>query len=199
MLYQLLDGPYPNFIEAIVDVNKEHSFAGNVLYASSLCESPLGRRMPSLPYKTILMIGAVVDVALHSGKELVSAHGLADRLHLSRRYLESGLQALVREGILQGVRGARGGYMLAKARGAISVYDIAEAVKTIETDEPNKEYPGLLGAVVVPMLADVEAELETHLKRITVEDLVQAVPKENRPKPKRPNLVTTNFGGASSF
>src|SRR5882757_2933223 len=112
-----------------------------------LRESPQGRLMPSLSYKTVLMIGAVVDVALHSGKELVTGPDLADRLQLSRRHLESALQALVHEGILVGVRGPRGGYKLAKAPGAISVYDISEAVKT--TEEPSEEFYGLLWFVLV--------------------------------------------------
>ena len=115
----------------------------------------------------------IIHIALHPVEELVSSHEIADRLQLPGRSLEPVLQALAREGILAGVRGARGGYKLAKARGAISVYDISEAVRTVETEEP-KEFPGLLGSVVVPMLADAEAELETRLKRITVDDLVRA-------------------------
>ena len=131
--------------------------------------------MSSLPHKSILAIGAVVDVALHSGKERVSAVDLADRLHLSRRHLEHVLQALVREGILVGLRGPRGGYRLARARQAISAYDVLQAVKTFETKKPSKEFPGLLGAVVVPALAQAEQCFASALKRISVEDLARAV------------------------
>jgi Rrf2 family protein len=130
--------------------------------------------MPLLPHKTILVIGAVVDIALHSSEGAVSAHDVADRLHLPRRHLEPVLQALVREGILAGLRGPRGGYMLAKARQAISVYDISEAVKTVETEEPSKKLPWLLGAVVLPTLVQAEEYLESSLKRLTMEDLVRA-------------------------
>ena len=45
-----------------------------------------------------------------------------DRLQLPRRHLEPALRALVREGILKGLSGRRGGYRLARARQAISVY-----------------------------------------------------------------------------
>jgi len=129
--------------------------------------------MPLLPDRTILVIGAVVDIAMYSVEERVSLRDLADRLNLPRRrYLERDLQALVREGILVGVRGPRGGYKLAKAPGAISVYDISRAVK--DTEEPNKEFPGLLGAVVVPTLAQAEQCFGSALKHITVEDLVRA-------------------------
>jgi Rrf2 family iron-sulfur cluster assembly transcriptional regulator len=91
--------------------------------------------MRLLPHKTVLAIGAVIDIALHSGEGAVSAHNVADRLDLPRRHLEPVLQAL--EGILAGVRGQWGGYMLAGARQAISIYDISEAVKTVEKEEPN--------------------------------------------------------------
>jgi len=128
--------------------------------------------MPLLSHDTILAIGAVVDIALHSGKEPVRSRDMADRLQLSRRCLEPVLQPLVRKGILQGVRGANGGYKLAKARDAISVYDISKAIR--DTEERSKEFPGLLGAVVVPTLAQAEQCFGSTLKRITVEDLVRA-------------------------
>jgi len=129
-------------------------------------------RMPLLPHSIILAIGAVVDIALRSSKEPVSARDIADRLELPRRYLEPVLQVLVRKGILRGVRGMNGGYILAKDRDAISIYDISKAVK--ETEERNKEFPGLLGAVVVPTLAQAEQCFGSTLKRITVDDLVRA-------------------------
>jgi Rrf2 family iron-sulfur cluster assembly transcriptional regulator len=127
-------------------------------------------RMPLLPHRITLVVGAVVDIALHKHREPVSAHDLAERLQLRRRYLEPALQVLVREGILVGVRGARGGYMLAKAPGAISVYDIFEAAQTIETEEPS----GLLRTVVVWALTQAEQCFVSALKRITVEDLVHS-------------------------
>src|SRR4051812_10917317 len=65
--------------------------------------------MPLLSHDTILAIGAVVDIALHSGKEPVRSRDMADRLQLSRRCLEPVLQPLVRKGILQGVRGRMAG------------------------------------------------------------------------------------------
>jgi Rrf2 family transcriptional regulator, iron-sulfur cluster assembly transcription factor len=88
--------------------------------------------------------------------------------------LEPVLQALVREGILVGMRGPRGGYKLAKSRQAISVYDISEAAKTVEPEKPSKKFSGLLGAVVMPTLAQAEQCFASALERITVEDLVQA-------------------------
>ena len=69
-----------------------------------------------LSRRSLLSIAAVVDIALHSRPMPVSAKMLAGRHDLPPRHLETVLQALVRDGILKGVRGPRGGYELAKER-----------------------------------------------------------------------------------
>jgi len=120
-----------------------------------------------LPRKIILATGAVVEVAMHKGP--VSSHDLDHRLQLPRRYLEPILQALTRKGILVGRHGKRGGYRLAKAQQAISVYDIFEAVKTLETGKSKIELPWW-----PPTLAQAEQCFASALERITVEDLVRA-------------------------
>jgi len=130
--------------------------------------------MPLLPNRTILAIGAVVDIAMYSGKEPVSAPDFTDRLQLSRRQLEPLMQALVREGILRGLRGPKGGYRLARRPHVISIYDICKAIKTDESEKQNNELSGLLGAVVMPTLAQAELCFASALKRLSVEDLVQA-------------------------
>ena len=130
--------------------------------------------MPLLPSRTILAIGAVVDIAMYSGKEPVTAPDLARRLRLPRRHLEPLLQALVREGILLGLRGPKGGYKLAKARQATSVFDISKAAKTLEPPNPSREFSGLAGAIVMPTSAQAEQAFAFALARMSVEDLVQA-------------------------
>ena len=68
-----------------------------------------GVRMALLPRKGLLAIAAVIDVALHGKGRPVSAKALAARHSLPARHLEPVLQALVRMGVLRGVRGPRGG------------------------------------------------------------------------------------------
>ena len=73
-----------------------------------------GVRMALLSRKGLLAIAAVIDVALHGKGRPVSAKALAARHALPARHLEPVLQALVRMGILRGIRGPRGGYELAR-------------------------------------------------------------------------------------
>src|SRR6187549_1319216 len=68
-------------------------------------------RMALLSRKGLLAIAAVIDVALHGRGGPVSAKVLAERHALPARHLEPVLQALVRVGILKGIRGPLAGAM----------------------------------------------------------------------------------------
>ncbi|MGC2127916.1 MAG: Rrf2 family transcriptional regulator, partial [Methylovirgula sp.] len=78
--------------------------------------------------RSMLALGAVVDIALHARPQPVAAKTLAGRLDLPPRHLETLLQALVRADILKGVRGPRGGYELARERRRISAAEVVRAV-----------------------------------------------------------------------
>ena len=88
-----------------------------------------------LPQKGILAIAAVVDVALQTVGRPISAKTLATRHGLPPRRLESVLQPLVRDGILKGLRGPRGGYALARDCRHVTVSDVLRAVGTVDSLE----------------------------------------------------------------
>ena len=131
--------------------------------------------MPLLPRKGILAIAAVIDIALHAHGRPVAAKALAGRHRLPPRHLEPVLQALVRHGILKGVRGPRGGYELAREQRRISADDILRAAGTVEdAGEAPLNGSALLTQVVVPALAQAEQSFAAALARISVEDLVRS-------------------------
>src|SRR5712672_1424140 len=109
--------------------------------------------MSLLPHKGALAIAAVIDIALNAHGRPVAAKALATRHRLPPRHLEPVLQALVRHGILKGVRGPRGGYELARERRLITADDILRAAGTVE-DKSDPPVAGsfLLDQVVVPAL-----------------------------------------------
>jgi Rrf2 family iron-sulfur cluster assembly transcriptional regulator len=131
--------------------------------------------MPLLPRKGILAIAAVLDIALNARGRPVAAKSLADRHRLPPRHLEPVLQALVREGILRGVRGPRGGYELARDESDIAANDILRAAGTVDeaTEEPLTG-SALLSDVVVPALERAEEKFSEALARITVADLLRS-------------------------
>ena len=63
--------------------------------------------MSLVSHKGAISIAAVIYVAINSATGPVSSKALAMRLKLPLRHLEPVLQALVRDGILKGIRSAR--------------------------------------------------------------------------------------------
>ncbi len=130
--------------------------------------------MALLSRKGLLAIAAVIDVALHGRGRPVSAKALALRHRLPARHLEPVLQALVREGILKGIRGPRGGYELARERRRITADDILRAAGTIEeNNDPALSSSPLFNEVVKPAVSQAERAFSTALSRINVEDLAR--------------------------
>jgi Rrf2 family protein len=125
-----------------------------------------------LPRKGLLAIAAVVDVALQTDGGPISARTLARRHGLSPRHLESVLQSLARDGILKGIRGPHGGYVLAPDRRGVTANDILRAAGTVHEagEEPNSEF---VAKVVLPVLSIAEQEFGQALSRISLDDMVQ--------------------------
>lgn len=129
--------------------------------------------MALLPRKGLLAIAAVIDVALYHRGRPVSAKALAGRHQLPARHLEPVLQALVRDGILKGIRGPRGGYELARERRKITADEILRAAGTIEEDGDLRSGSTLLNEVVRPAVAQAEKAFAASLSRISVEELAK--------------------------
>jgi Rrf2 family protein len=115
----------------------------------------------------------------------ISAKTLAARHGLPPRHLEPVLQALVRCGILRGIRGPRGGYELARDRRRVTANDILRAAGTVEEGEQLPQHLGsdLLIKIVLPAMASAEYEFGVALSRINLEDMArdaQAIGKPTR-------------------
>ena len=130
--------------------------------------------MPLVSRKGILAIAAVIDVAIHADSRPVSAKALAARHKLPPRHLEPVLQALVRDGILKGVRGPHGGYELAREQKRITAENILRSAGSADEDgEPPLPASTLVNGVVRPALVEAESAFSAALGRITVEDMAK--------------------------
>ncbi len=72
---------------------------------------------------------AVLDLAVHSDEEAVALSQVAERQGISMNYLEQLIAKLKKAGIVKGIRGAQGGYMLALSAEEISVGAILRALE----------------------------------------------------------------------
>lgn len=72
---------------------------------------------------------AILDMALHQGKDPIALSSIAERQGLSEGYLEQLMIPLKRAGFIRSIRGAQGGYLLVKHPGEIKVGDIIRALE----------------------------------------------------------------------
>lgn len=72
---------------------------------------------------------ALIDLAKYSEIEPVSINSIATRQGISEGYLEQIMTLLKKAGLIKSIRGAGGGYVLAKDVGEISVGDVLRALE----------------------------------------------------------------------
>jgi Rrf2 family transcriptional regulator, iron-sulfur cluster assembly transcription factor len=134
-----------------------------------------------LSRRSLLSIAAVVDIAMHSRPQPVSAKILAARHDLPPRHLETVLQALVRHGILKGLRGPRGGYELAKERRRVTAGDVVRAAMSVTGEDglPPLPHSRLVDEVVGPEVKMAGEAFLSKLDAITVDDLCKNADKRS--------------------
>jgi len=147
--------------------------------------------MPRITKKMLYAIEAVLDIAYHAGAEPVQSREITRRQGIPQRYLEQALQHLVRDAILIGVRGPRGGYRLAKERRRISIGDIVRSVRRMETGEDPllTETGSDLGQKVVrPLWTSLQDDIMAKLDDTSVDQLCQDANKVGIESEGRKNL-----------
>ena len=86
--------------------------------------------------KTLHAVRTMIDLA-HQGKRTPLKY-TAERVGISKKYAEHIISELQAAGLVKSIRGRRGGYLLARPAGEISIGDVVHAV-----DDPHEElrYP----------------------------------------------------------
>jgi Rrf2 family iron-sulfur cluster assembly transcriptional regulator len=84
-----------------------------------------------------LAVAAMIDLALTSCGEPVSLAGISFRQKISLSYLEQLFSKLRRNGLVRSIRGAGGGYVLARDSAAITLADIIAAVDDVTDSTPD--------------------------------------------------------------
>jgi len=82
-----------------------------------------------LSTKTRYGLRAIIDLAKYYGKGPVMARAIAEEEGISENYLEQIMDPLKKSGLVRSVRGARGGFVLAKPPGNIRVKEVIEALE----------------------------------------------------------------------
>jgi Rrf2 family protein len=122
----------------------------------------------------MVAVTVMLDVAFHGGRSAtVSAADIAERLGLARRGMEPLLQTLSRGGLLESVRGPRGGYRLGRPKRDIRLSDIV-AVALADDSDPGEGPSGRLQTAVVDKVwSDLEEAAKAQLSALTLDDLMR--------------------------
>lgn len=125
--------------------------------------------------KLALVLDAMLYIAYNGHSEPISSKEIAEKLGVQQRYLEQMMQRLVHKGVLKGVRGPRGGYLLARERRRVSLADIYDLIGDDEDiAQPFTEHGTPLGkALLKPLFTDLQEHMLGALKQHTLESLCQ--------------------------
>lgn len=140
----------------------------------------------TLNKKSYYAIEAVLYIAYNAKLEPVAGNQVAEAQNLPTRYLEPMMQKLVRAGILRGVRGPQGGYMLGRERRQITLADICTVIAK-ENNTPATA-TALGSKVLHSATQHVLAAFYETLNAITLAQLCEQAEKENI----APRLTPTN-------
>jgi Rrf2 family cysteine metabolism transcriptional repressor len=121
---------------------------------------------------------ALLEIADHSPKEPLNIRTISQRQKMSVTYLEQILYRLKKAGLVKSIRGAKGGYVLSRDRGTITVAEVIDAldgpISISNCDVPQlreKSCPGPKTCISRVLWKRLEDYIEEILSKITLADL----------------------------
>ncbi len=117
-------------------------------------------------------VQAVLYIACVGTNTPVRSKEICQYQGVTLRYLEHILQQLVRDKILRGVRGPKGGYVLARDRRKISLADIYQCILPLVVDNETGTND-VLQLIIEPAQGSITEQHIAHLTTITLQDLYE--------------------------
>lgn len=123
--------------------------------------------------KSEYAIKAMLDLAMHTPRELVSIQTIAGRQRIPQRYLEQVLLALKRAGLVTSKRGSSGGYHLSRPADRITVGDVLRAVEGTSApfEALTGRRPGADGHDLAELWNDISEAVSSVVDRLTFGEL----------------------------
>ena len=120
----------------------------------------------------------MVELARYeNSEEPVTALHIAERRHIPEKYLVHILLQLKRAGLVRSVRGAQGGYLLARSPDAITLHDVVRAIDGPVLDPLPVE--DAAGTDIEPVWKDAAAGITSVLDDITIRQILDRAAKAN--------------------
>ena len=129
-----------------------------------------------LSTRTRYGIRAILELAQNNSKRPLQLRIIAQHQDISVKYLEQLMSILRSAGFVRSMRGAKGGYMLAKAPNQVKLSDVFDCleghVTTVECVEDENYCARSADCVARQVWAQVQEAIKDVLQSITLQDLV---------------------------
>ncbi len=121
---------------------------------------------------------ALLDLAIHSEESHVPINLIAERQDMSVSYLEHLFSLLKKAGLVRSVKGAQGGYLLARQVDRMRVGDVLRALEgdlslVDAPQEKDKEEDALSHCIRMMVWDAVDERIGRLVDNITLEELVE--------------------------
>jgi len=128
---------------------------------------------------------AMVELASHYGEGPIELKEIANKENISLKYLEQVINPLRADGLVKAIRGAKGGYSLAKPPSEICLYDVIEILEgplnLLECLGDAKACQRISSCVTREVWKEVSDAISKIFYSVTLEDMV------NRKREKEKN------------
>ena len=131
---------------------------------------------------------AMLELAYHYGEGPIELKEIAKKENISLKYLEQVINPLRAAGLVKAVRGAKGGYSLAKPPSEICLYDVVETLEgplnLLECLRDSKVCQKVPSCVTRDIWQEVSEAISKIFYSVTLEDMVNRKrDKEERNSP----------------
>ncbi|HWQ72403.1 MAG TPA: Rrf2 family transcriptional regulator [Desulfitobacteriaceae bacterium] len=128
---------------------------------------------------------SMVDLAACGTEEHVSLGIIAARQNISENYLEQVFSILRKAGLVKSVKGAQGGYILARQPSKIKVGDILRALEgsldIVDNAEEDNAYPvSIQNCIKANVWDKINESINQVVDTITLQDLANEYQKMNQ-------------------
>lgn len=125
---------------------------------------------------------AMLDLALNFGGEPVLLRDIARRQEVSEKYLEHSMSALRNAGLVRSIRGARGGYVLAKSPSEIRLSEIMQVLEGSMAPVECVDDPQVCHRAKLCVTRDIWAKMKEAIDNILGSTTLQEMVEQHKKK-----------------
>jgi len=132
---------------------------------------------------------AMLDLAIHYGEGPILLKDIAKRQQISERYLEQLVLSLKAGGLLKSVRGAKGGFILAKAPSEIKLIDIVQTLEGTICPVACVDDPNSCSRVDQCVTRDIWGELGQAITQVLDSKTLSDLTRQQKEKDQRHKIM----------